>query len=150
MLENKTYQIFAIIIAVVTVLIFIYLLALGEGILFSLAVPLLIGGLAMFKLYNHFQKKNPFVRMESLSILYSELNQYDPDLLNVFSNFSDGQRRMTLSDLQAIRNHYASSMNYQQLQALIKEGTEESQYKVDQYNYSLSLLDELIEETQYA
>lgn len=149
MLENKTFRIIAIAIAVVTVLIFFYMLILGEGFIFSLVVPLLIGGLAMFKLYNYFQKKNPFVKTESLAVLYSELNQYDPELLKVFSQFSKGQQKMTLSDLQSIRNSYSASLSYQDLQNLINEGSEESQYKVDQYNYSLSLLDELIAETQY-
>lgn len=149
MFENKTYRLFAIIIALVTLFIFFYMLSLGEGLILSFAVPLLIGGLAMFKLYNYFKKQNPFVKTESLAVLYTELSQYDPDLLKVFSQFSNGQKRMTLSDLQSIRNTYAASINYQQLQQLINDGNEESQYKVDQYNYSLSLLDELIEQTQY-
>lgn len=148
MFENKTFKILAIITAVVTFLIFIYILSLGEGIIFSLAIPLLIGGLVIFKLYDYFKKKNPFVHVEGLAFLYAELNQYDPDLLKVFNKFSKTERKMTLNDLLAIRNVYAASINHHQLQSLINEGTEESQYEVEKYNYSLYLLDDLIENTR--
>lgn len=39
---------------------------------------------------------------------------------------------------------YASSMNETQLQALASEHTEESKYRLDQYNYSIYVMDEII------
>ncbi len=60
------------------------------------------------------------------------------------SNLTKSTGRLELSQLKSIRNRYASSMNETQLQALASEHTEESKYRLDQYNYSIYVMDEII------
>ena len=121
---------------------------LGEGVIFSLGIAIVIAGLLLFKLYSYFKKKNPVVSTQSMAYLYGELSRYDPNLLTSFQNLEAQSKVITLADLLHIRNLYANGMTNQKLNELMHQQTEESQYLIDQYNYSLSLLDELIHKTK--
>lgn len=144
MFKNQTMKYISIAIAVVSFLIFLYLLKLGEGFIMSLIIGSLICGLSLFKLKSYYEKNNPFVQAEHLAWLYGELQEYDPDLFNTISGHTKSSGRLELSQLKAIRNRYASSMTETQLQALASQHTEESKFRLDQYNYSIYVMDEVI------
>lgn len=144
MLKNQTIKYTAIAIAVVSFLIFLYLLKLGEGFIFSLVIGLLLCGLGLYRLKSFYEKKNPYVKSEHLAWLYGELQEYDQDLFNKISSHTKSTGHLELSQLKAIRNRYASSMNETQLQVLADQHTEESKYRLDQYNYSIYVMDEVI------
>ena len=93
---------------------------------------------------NYYEKNNPYINAEHLAWLYGELQEYDQDLFTTVSNLTKSTGRLELSQLKSIRNRYASSMNETQLQALASEHTEESKYRLDQYNYSIYVMDEII------
>lgn len=100
--------------------------------------------MSLLKLKNYYEKNNPYISAEHLAWLYGELQEYDQDLFTTVSNLTKSTGRLELSQLKSIRNRYASSMNETQLQALASEHTEESKYRLDQYNYSIYVMDEVI------
>ncbi len=144
MFQNQTMRYISIAIGVISIFIFLYLLKLGEGLVISLMVAVFICGLSLFKLKNYYEKNNPYISAEHLAWLYGELQEYDQDLFTTVSNLTKSTGRLELSQLKSIRNRYASSMNETQLQALASEHTEESKYRLDQYNYSIYVMDEVI------
>lgn len=144
MFKNQTMKYISIAIAVVSFLIFLYLLKLGEGFIFSFIIGLLICSLCLYKLKNYYEKSNPYVQSEHLAWLYGELQEYDQDLFNKISSHTKSTGHLELSQLKAIRNRYASSMTETQLQALANQHTEESKYRLEQYNYSIYVMDEVI------
>lgn len=143
MFQNQTMRYISIAIGVISIFIFLYLLKLGEGLVISLMVALFICGLSLLKLKTT-MKNNPYINAEHLAWLYGELQEYDQDLFTTVSNLTKSTGRLELSQLKSIRNRYASSMNETQLQALASEHTEESKYRLDQYNYSIYVMDEVI------
>ena len=144
MFKNQTMKYIAIAIAVVSFLIFVYLLKLGEGFIISLIIGLFICGLSLFKLKRYYEKNNPHLQAEHLAWLYGELQEYDQDLFNTISSQTKSTGRLELSQLKAIRNRYATSMTETQLQDLASQHTEESKYRLEQYNYSIYVMDEVI------
>lgn len=144
MFKNETIKYISIAIAVVSFLIFLYLLKLGEGFIVSLIIGSLICVLSLFKLKSYYERNNPYVQAEHLAWLYGELQEYDQDLFNTISSHTKSSGRLELSQLKSIRNRYASSMNEIQLQDLASQHTEESKFRLDQYNYSIYVMDEVI------
>jgi|GEM_PF-6617666 len=137
---------FAIGIGIVALLICIYLFALGEGPLVSILIPCALAGLAYFMVQNHFRQKNPILPNESQVYLYTELAEYNPALLKAIREEASASGELYANDLKRIRAKYAASINRTSLQALIDENTEESHEKLTVYNYSLEVLDAVINE----